>query len=65
MIRRCKKKCMLPSDHEGERPLAEPGDGEHEIPYAKPQTAAETVPDIFRASIIGDFFVIALYLFQL
>jgi hypothetical protein len=52
MIRRCNLNCKLPSDHAGEEPLAEPGDGEHEIPYGKPKTAVETVPDFLRKSIM-------------
>jgi len=45
--------------------LAEPGDGEHDIPYDKPKTAVETVPDFLRKSIMWEFFVIALYLFHM
>jgi hypothetical protein len=45
--------------------LAEPDDIEHEIPYDKPKTAVETVPDFLRKSIMWEFFVIALYLFQM
>jgi len=45
--------------------LAEPGDGEHDIPYGKPETAVETVPDFLRKSIMWEFFVIALYLFHM
>ena len=38
---------------------------ENEMTYDKPKTVVETVADFLRKSIIWEFFVIALYIFQM